>query len=129
MERGIHITKEGKVVNIIREVAELDIITFHQFGIELQDIFKANTELIVLYDATKVNSQLPGEVKLGMVQWIKDNESLIKRSVSIAAIIVPSFISRVTLKGILSVKNLPIEYKVFHNRKCALGWLNLSDNG
>lgn len=124
MKKGINVCCEGQNLMITREDIELDIITFHQFGIELQETLEGGTNLFAIYDASRVKNDLPGEVKLAMAQWIKDNELLIKNSVCYAVIIVPSFIAQMILKTVLSIRNLPIDYKVFKTETEALAWIN-----
>lgn len=123
MKKSISLRREDKKIFIVRENVELDIISFHQFGIELQEMLKQGTDWLVIYDASKITIDMPGEVKLAMVEWLKDNETLLKNNVFSGVIIVPSLIAQMVVKAVFSIKKPSADYKVFSNRKNAYEWI------
>jgi len=94
---------------------------FQQYLNDLYEAYDRALPFAYLFDAQ--NAVLPGfKFQKMQAEWLKANESLMKKHCQGTAYHIPNAIIRTALKGIFALQKQPVPYKVVGDFQTAMQW-------
>jgi hypothetical protein len=111
------------VVSVIFTGTQANDENFMQYLFELEQIYKQQKKLAIIFDASK--AVIPGVSYQKMqAKWLKDNKKLMTNYCAGTAYVIPSLLIRNVLKAIFTFQKQPVDYTICKNETEAIDWVN-----
>lgn len=94
--------------------AEVNEGDFCNYLMELEALYRQETDLIVIFDASRT-SHLPPQYRTRMGQWIRNHKNLIQQSCFLQVYVLSSPLMRFVLQGIFLIQKPPVSFKTISN--------------